>query len=426
MKGNWAIKKLESLVIKKGEYGINAASCEYSPNLYTYLRITDISEDGRFIKEGKKSVDHPESEKFVLEEGDIVFARTGASTGKTYLYNKSDGVLVFAGFLIRFKPNSDLLDSLFLKYVTQTSYYKNWVSIYSARTGQPGINGNEYGKFSFKLPPLPQQKKIAKILSTCDAVIEKTEAAIAKYQDIKQGMMHDLFTRGIDLTTGKLRPTSEEAPELYKDSELGKIPKDWEVDILCNALKPGKNITYGIVQPGEYVSSGVYMIRSQDYTKGWNGIETIMQVHPSIDKPYERSRVYSGDLLITVVGANVGRMEIVPESLNKANISRSVSRISINPEYANNKFCFYYLKSQMGKILFSNQVGGAQPVINLKSLEKFNFKLPNNRKEQLEIAKRINSIENKIQGEIKTLNKSIEIKSGLMQDLLTGKVEVNV
>jgi type I restriction enzyme S subunit len=77
---------------------------QYNPNLLTYLRITDISEDGKFIEEGKKSVNHPDVLNYILEEGDIVFARTGNSTGKTYLYDSNDGALVFAGFLIRFKP----------------------------------------------------------------------------------------------------------------------------------------------------------------------------------------------------------------------------------------------------------------------------------------------------------------------------------
>ncbi|MDZ7848133.1 MAG: restriction endonuclease subunit S [Owenweeksia sp.] len=99
-------------------------------------------------------------------------------------------------------------------------------------------------KLEFEFPPLPQQRKIARILSTCDAVIEKTEAAIAKYRALKQGLMHDLFTRGIDLNTGHLRPKYEEAPELYKparlsggESELGWIPKEWEVKNIQSYLQ---------------------------------------------------------------------------------------------------------------------------------------------------------------------------------------------
>ena len=136
MSDNWKKKALSDLVVEKGEYGINAAACEYDPSLYTYLRITDISDDGYFLEDGKKSVNHPDAKRFVLEEGDITFARTGASTGKTYLYNPTDGKLVFAGFLIRFKPDPLKLSPLFLKYITQTDYYKNWVAIYSAKCKQ--------------------------------------------------------------------------------------------------------------------------------------------------------------------------------------------------------------------------------------------------------------------------------------------------
>jgi type I restriction enzyme S subunit len=90
--------------------------------------------------------------------------------------------------------------------------------------------------------PHSPNKKIAKILSTCDEVIEKTEAAIAKYKAIKQGMMHDLFTRGIDTATGKIRPSYQEASELYKESALGMIPKEWEV----------KRLEDVVVRKGEY------------------------------------------------------------------------------------------------------------------------------------------------------------------------------
>ena len=99
------------------------------------------------------------------------------------------------------------------------------------------ITKEELSDYTINLPPLPQQKKIAKILSTVDNVIEKTESAIAKYQAIKQGLMHDLFTRGIDVNTGKLRPTPQDAPELYKESVLGWIPREWDIENFENATE---------------------------------------------------------------------------------------------------------------------------------------------------------------------------------------------
>ena len=137
----------------------------------------------------------------------------------------------------------------------ELNFIKNHILFLAQGSGQPNLSKSLIDQTLIDLPPLPQQRKIANILSTCDDVIEKTEAAIAKYQALKQGVMHDLFTRGIDIKTGKLRPSYQDAPELYKESELGMIPKDWEVKKLEDflILKSGDGITSKDINDfGEY------------------------------------------------------------------------------------------------------------------------------------------------------------------------------
>ena len=104
-------------------------------------------------------------------------------------------------------------------------------------TGVPSVNSRSLYRLKFRWFEFPEQQRIAKVLSTADAVIEKTQVAIGKYKAIKQGMLQDLFTRGIDLKTGKLRPRYEDAPELYKESKLGWIPREWEVKIVDDIAK---------------------------------------------------------------------------------------------------------------------------------------------------------------------------------------------
>ncbi|MFV9631563.1 MAG: restriction endonuclease subunit S, partial [Methanosarcinales archaeon] len=175
----WEVKTLGECLFKKPEYGINAAAVPYSDNLPVYIRITDISDDGKFLPTGKTSVNNIDSNKFLLEIDDIVFARTGASTGKTYLYNSNDGKLVFAGFLIRVKVNPNKLIASYLKSYTETGTYWNWVKIMSMRSGQPGINGNEYAQLQISLPPFPEQQAIASALNDVDALITALEQLIA-------------------------------------------------------------------------------------------------------------------------------------------------------------------------------------------------------------------------------------------------------
>jgi type I restriction enzyme S subunit len=193
-KEGWQVKTLGECLLKNPDYGINAAAVEYNDNLPTYLRITDISEKGKYLTSNKASVDHTLSSSYYLEEGDIVFARTGASVGKTYLYNKNDGMLVFAGFLIRVKANPEMLDCNYLFFLTQTNSYWDWVKANSMRSGQPGLNSNEYKSFQIPFPPKEEQTRIATILSDMDAELTALEQKLEKYKKIKLGMMQELLT----------------------------------------------------------------------------------------------------------------------------------------------------------------------------------------------------------------------------------------
>lgn len=190
----WEVERLEGLCCEKPTYGINAKAVDFTYQLPTYIRITDIDEEGNFSKTGRKCVDSPFSNQYILKKGDLVFARTGATVGKTYLYNEADGVLVFAGFLIKVSTNEKLLDSYFLKYLTETPYYLNWVGLMSQRSGQPGINGNEYGSFLVPKPNLQEQKLIAVRLNSLNQKLQTEQDFLHKQQQIKAGLMNDLLS----------------------------------------------------------------------------------------------------------------------------------------------------------------------------------------------------------------------------------------
>lgn len=111
---DWKVKELSETLVSNADYGTNAAAVNNDDKLPTYLRITDIDDNGSFIKYNLSSVNDINASKYSLQENEIVFARTGASVGKTYLYEKSDGELVFAGFLIRTKVNTSEANSEFI------------------------------------------------------------------------------------------------------------------------------------------------------------------------------------------------------------------------------------------------------------------------------------------------------------------------
>ena len=191
---DWKIEKLGDCLLGAPQYGVNAPAVQYTDSLPKYIRITDITEDGSFSTENIASVKYAGVDRYILKAGDLVFARTGASVGKTYLCKPEDGNLVFAGYLIRVKVNpSKLLPSYLAAYV-KTEHYWNWVRIMSMRSGQPGINGNEYAQLLIPLPSLPEQQAITAVLSDIDTEIAALEQKRDKLRALKQGMMQELLT----------------------------------------------------------------------------------------------------------------------------------------------------------------------------------------------------------------------------------------
>lgn len=191
--GEWEEKKLGECLLQTPDYGLNAPAVPFSDNLPVYLRITDISDDGKYIKDGKVSVATVLTKDNSLQEGDIVFARTGASVGKTYKYRVEDGLLVFAGFLIRIKPDETQIDSEFLFQYTQTKTYKKWVEVTSTRSGQPGINSLEISSLLILFPSLPEQQKIASCFSSLDEGIAAQQRKVEALKEHKKGLMQKLF-----------------------------------------------------------------------------------------------------------------------------------------------------------------------------------------------------------------------------------------
>ena len=190
----WEVRQLKECLSAHPSYGINAPAVPYSDRLPAYIRITDITEDGKFSSEKPVSVRASNTDAYYLNEGDIVFARTGASVGKSYLYQPEDGKLVFAGFLIRVKTDERQLLSSYLSAYVTTGTYWNWVRLMSMRSGQPGINGQEYGQLPLPVPPLPEQRAIATALSDVDALLAALDRLIAKQRDLKQAAMQQLLT----------------------------------------------------------------------------------------------------------------------------------------------------------------------------------------------------------------------------------------
>jgi type I restriction enzyme S subunit len=279
-------------------------------------------------------------------------------------------------------------------------------------------------KTKLSLPPLPQQKKIAEILGTVDAQIEATEELIRKYEMVKEGLMQDLFTRGIDPKTGKLRPPVDVAPELYKESVLGWIPGDWEVKRF-NCITSSS--AFGPRFPGsDYSEMGnVATMRTTDLDLNGNIDYSGMPLAKLELSSYSNHLLLPNDLLITRSGtcgiACVFKNFTLPVLPGAFLIRFRLDTDKACTEYFKNYFNHAFGKRQL-KVIAE---GGVQKNIRASSVLNLVVKIPSV-EEQNAIQNKTDQIENLIDQQgifLKTLK---SLKQGLMQDLLTGKREVKV
>ena len=191
---DWVLKTIGEVSLVKGSYGLNAPACVYEEGLPKYLRITDIDENGNYIN-NDAYVNHKESKNYILHENDIVFARTGASVGKNYLYSSKDGELSYAGFLIKFSIDETKCVPYMVKANCRGTRYDKWVQIMSTRSGQPGINAEEYADFCLIVPnSIEEQSKIAEILMKWDEAIQLNEQLVEQLTNRKNAIIYNLLT----------------------------------------------------------------------------------------------------------------------------------------------------------------------------------------------------------------------------------------
>ena len=211
----------------------------------------------------------------------------------------------------------------------------------------------------------------------------------------------------------------------YKQTEVGVIPEDWEVKRLASLVDPSRGIRYGIVQPGKFDPQGRYMIRGQDYSRGWVDPSELFRVGAAIEERYRNARVKRGDLLITIVGAGTGTVEEVPDWLDGANLTQTTARIAIAPQRADSGFCKLTLQSHTGRTQVAGYIkGAAQPGLNCGDIEKFLLPLPPTQTEQRAIAGALSDVDRLLGALARHIAKKRDLKQAAMQQLLTGQTRL--
>lgn len=215
----------------RGSYGIAASAVERNERLYTYLRITDIRDDGTLNMNDLKSVDDPNASKYILHPNDIVFARTGASTGRNYFYDGSDGTFVYAGFLIKFSLDPQKVNPVYIKYYCQSTQYRNWIKSFSTGSTRGNINAQTLGNMDIPLPSREQQDFIVRVLSPIDEKIKLNQKINDNLQQQAKSLYEEMFLNNpdADMVSGTLsdiaKITMGQSPSgsSYNEESVGEI-----------------------------------------------------------------------------------------------------------------------------------------------------------------------------------------------------------
>ncbi len=409
----WEVVRLDSVCLGKAEYGAGESATKYENGLVRYVRITDINADGT-LNNDAVGISPEKANKYILREGDFLFARSG-SIGLTYLYDARDGVCAFAGYLIRFKPRREQLLPMFLKHYCHSAIYRKWVHSTARATAQANINATEYSGLLIMLPPLPEQRKIAEILSTVDETIEKTDAIIQETQQLKKGLMQRLFTEGIGHTQ-------------FKETKIGRIPEEWEaanLSELFDVIDGDRGINYP--NSDELFSRGYCVfLNAKNVTKSGFRFDEIQYISQQKDEAMGKGKLTKGDLVLTTRGT-LGNFAYFDDTVIFDNLRINSGMVILRA--LNNIFARYYYE-YLNSYYMQNQIerlayGTAQSQLTVGGILKLAILVPPV-SEQKQIAGIVSEINNNIKSEQAYKAELKQLKKGLMQVLLTGKVRVKV
>ena len=387
------------------DFGEGSAFLTY---MQVYLQKTSQKEAVDFVV-----IDGHEKQNKVVY-GDILFttsSETPDEIGMTDVFLESDWSPYLNSFCfgLRVRDNS-LLYPPFTKYLLRGNKFREKIRPLAQGSTRFNLSKGNLAKISLLFPPLTEQKKIASILTSVDEVIEKTQKQIDKLQDLKKATMNELLTKGIGHTE-------------FKASELGRIPKSWKTVSISDVCE---EIFLGLTSKVDYVDSGgVYLVRATDISTGildFSKTKRISQEqHQKLTK-YRKAK--KGDVLVSKSGS-LGVCALV-DTDTEFSIYESIIVMQSDKKILSSNFLLWFFRSSLTQHqMLGDSVGSTVGHLNLGDFRQLRMTLPP-LDEQMEISKKISEINVNLNLKTIKLSQIQSLKKSLMQDLLTGKVRVQV
>lgn len=362
-----------------------------------------------------------------VKVGDLLFttsSETIEEVGMTSVLLSDIGEVYLNSFCFGFRLNNfDLLLPEFVPYIFRSERVRHCIALMGQGSTRYNLPKKELlNKLELDVPSKPEQTRIAQILSKADAAIAQTEALIAKYQRIKTGLMQDLLTKGID-ECGNIR---SEQTHRFKIEKGLRVPEEWEVvelESVCHKIADRDHTT------PVYVSDGVFIVSPKDFNElheiDFSKCQMITLEAHLINR--RKTNIEVDDLIFTRIGAGLGKICKVTPEMPEFSILHSACMLKPNQEKILSDFLMYYIKSEFAQ---KQIVDGIQsigvPDLGMDKIRTFLVKKPKSLDEQVKVLKPLLKLDNLIRKETAELSKQKSLKTGLMQDLLSGKVRVTI
>ncbi len=414
-----------------GPFGSDLKVSDYAESGVRILQLQNLG-DGYFIDNNVKYASERKAlslSRCLVRSGDLLIAKMADPLARACIVppHLEKGLIV--ADLIKLRLDREH-DATFICSAINGTEFRREAERLATGTTRTRISLSTLKRIRLRAPKPKEQRRIGDLIRTLDKAIEQTEALIAKYQQIKVGLMHDLFTRGVT-PDGHLRPTYKQAPRLYKESPLGWIPKEWEVAKLRDKSSPVrshiKTGPFGSSLKGEHwVENGRPVITIGALGEGELLAEGLLFVSEATAHRLREYQLQPGDVVFSRV-ADVGRSAVICREHAGWIMSSNLMRISLNqdlivPGYLQAQFAFdYRVKSQIRAKVNS----GGRDVANGQILNQLQFAWPRHEEQQVAL-KRINALDANRRNVIDQQTKLRQQKLGLMHDLLTGRVRVKV
>ena len=368
------------------------------------MRITDIDDESREFN--KTSLTSPDTnldyaDNYLLKQGDILFARTGASVGKTYQYKESDGKVYYAGFLIRARILSGFNPG-FVFQNTLTKRYENFISVTSQRSGQPGINAQEYASFNLLLPKFEEQEQIADLFIRLDNLITLHQRKHDALKSMKKTMLSKMFPKN-----------GEDVPEI----RFKGFTDAWEQRKLGSFADVTKLAGFEFTEHVVYSDSGkIIALRGLNVKEGKLVLNDVKYIDGSNFDKLNRSKLFKNDILFTYVGT-VGDVAIIKEN-DRFYLAPNVARIRIQ---SNDSpiFVSHFMRNDnfYRQIILPLIATSSQPALSMENIRKFELYLPSSREEQDKSAELFENLDKEITLHQRKLDELKNMKKTLLQQM---------